>query len=115
MALFNSIIAQGLVDQDYVDNHTIGFEELKERASTRTPEWAEGITGVPAADIRKLAYEMATAQPVGIRMGVALERHYGGGHTIRAVTCIPALTGAWRHVGGGVTQFPSGSTPTSST
>ena len=38
-------------------------------------------------------------------MGVALERHYGGGQTIRAVTCIPALTGAWRHVGGGVTQF----------
>ncbi len=48
---------------------------------------------------------MATEQPVGIRMGVALERHYGGGQTIRAVTCIPALTGAWRHVGGGVTQF----------
>ncbi|MDP0971987.1 molybdopterin-dependent oxidoreductase, partial [Klebsiella pneumoniae] len=72
----------------------------------RTPEWAAEITGVPAEDIRKLAYEMATEQPVGIRMGVALERHYGGGQTIRAVTCIPALTGAWRHVGGGVTQFP---------
>ncbi len=40
MALINSIIAQGLVDQDYVDNHTVGFEELKERAARRTPEWA---------------------------------------------------------------------------
>ena len=39
-------------------------------------------------------------------MGVALERTYGGSQTIRAVTCIPALTGAWKHVGGGVTQFP---------
>lgn len=106
MALIHSIIAQGLVDQDYVENYTVGFEELKERASTRTPEWAEAITGVPAADIRKLAYELATEQPAGIRMGVALERHFGGGQTIRAVTCIPALTGAWRHVGGGVTQFP---------
>lgn len=106
MALINSIIAQGLVDEDYVAQHTIGFDELKSRASTRTPEWAEGITGVPAADIRKLAFELATEQPAAIRMGVALERHYGGGQTIRAVTCIPALTGAWRHVGGGVTQFP---------
>jgi anaerobic selenocysteine-containing dehydrogenase len=106
MALINSIIAQGLVDEDYVTQHTIGFDELKSRASTRTPEWAESITGVPAADIRKLAFELAAEQPAAIRMGVALERHYGGGQTIRAVTCIPALTGAWRHVGGGVTQFP---------
>ena len=105
MALINSIIDQGLVDEDYVA-HTLGFEELKSRASTRTPEWAESVTGVPAADIRKLAFELATEQPAAIRMGVALERHYGGGQTIRAVTCIPALTGAWRHVGGGVTQFP---------
>lgn len=106
MALINSIIEQGLVDQDYVDKYTIGFNELKERAGTRTPEWAEKITGIPAADIRKLARELATSQPAAIRIGVALERHYGGGQTIRAVSCIPALTGAWRHVGGGITQFP---------
>jgi anaerobic selenocysteine-containing dehydrogenase len=106
MALINSIIEQGLVDQDYVDNYTLGYPELKDRAKDRTPEWAEGITGVPAADIRKLAYELATSQPAAIRIGVALERSYGGGQTIRAVACLPALTGAWRHVGGGITQFP---------
>ncbi len=106
MALINSIIEQGLVDQDYVDKYTLGFAELKERAKDRTPEWAEAITGVSAADIRKLAYEMATSQPAAIRIGVALERSYGGGQTIRAVACLPALIGAWRHVGGGITQFP---------
>ena len=106
MALINSIIEQGLVDQDYVYNYTMGFEALKERASSRTPDWASEITGIAADDIRKLARELATAQPAAIRIGVALERHHGGGQTIRAVTCIPALTGAWRHVGGGITQFP---------
>ena len=106
MAIINSIIGQGLVDQDYVGKYTVGYKELAERARTRTPEWAEQVTGVPAGDIRKLARELATQQPAAIRMGVALERHYGGGQAIRAVTCIPALTGAWRHVGGGVTQFP---------
>ncbi len=106
MALINSIIDQGLVDMDYVEKYTEGFDALKERASTRTPEWAAEITGVPADDIRKLARELATQQPAAIRMGVALERHHGGGQTIRAVTSIPALTGAWRHVGGGITQFP---------
>lgn len=106
MAVIHSIIEQGLVDKDYVEKYTLGYRELAERAKDRTPEWAENITGVPAADIRKLAQELATQQPAAIRMGVALERHYGGSQAIRAVTCIPALTGAWRHVGGGVTQFP---------
>jgi len=106
MAIINSIIEQDLVDKDYVANYTEGYDDLAERAKQRTPEWAEEITGVAAADIRKLAKELATEQPAAIRMGVALERHYGGGQTIRAVTCIPALTGAWKHVGGGITQFP---------
>lgn len=43
MALINSIVGQGLVDQAYVDNYTKGFEDLKERARHRTPEWAEAI------------------------------------------------------------------------
>ena len=106
MAIINSIIEQGLVDKDYVDNYTVGYDELAERARDRTPEWAEAITGVAAEDIRQLAKDLATEQPAAIRMGVALERHHGGGQTIRAVTCIPGLTGAWRHVGGGITQFP---------
>lgn len=106
MAVINSIIDQDLVDEDYVENYTSGFDALKDRASERTPEWASEITGVPADDIRKLARELATEQPAAIRIGVALERHHGGGQTIRAVSSIPALTGAWRHVGGGITQFP---------
>jgi len=106
MAIINSIIEQGLVDKDYVDNYTVGYDELAERAKDRTPEWAAEITGVAAKDIRQLAKDLATEQPAAIRMGVALERHHGGGQTIRAVTCIPGLTGAWRHVGGGITQFP---------
>ncbi len=106
MAVINSIIEQDLTDKDYVANYTVGFDALAERAKDRTPEWAAEITGIPADDIRKFAKELATSQPAAIRMGVALERTYGGSQAIRAVTCIPALTGAWKHVGGGVTQFP---------
>ena len=106
MAMINVIIEEGLTDKDYVENYALGFDELTERAKTRTPEWAEKITGIPAEDIRTLAREYATTQPSVIRIGVALERTYGGGQTIRAVSCLPALTGAWRHVGGGALQFP---------
>lgn len=106
MAMINTIIEEGLADDDYVEKYTVGFEELSERASTRTPEWAEEITGIKAEEIRQLAREYATAQPAAIRIGVALERHAGGGQTIRAVCCLPGLVGAWRHVGGGILQMP---------
>jgi anaerobic selenocysteine-containing dehydrogenase len=105
MAMIHTIIEEGLVDQDYVKHYTVGFEELKQRAKTRTPEWAEAITGIPADIIRTLSREYATTPPAAIRLGVALERHRGGGQTIRAVSCLPALIGAWRHVGGGALQF----------
>jgi len=106
MAMMNVIIEEGLVDQDYVDNYTKGFSELAEKAKERTPEWAEEITGIKAEDIRKLAKEYASTQPSAIRIGVALEKSWGGSQAIRAVTSLPALTGAWRHVGGGILQFP---------
>lgn len=106
MAMMHVIIEEGLQDQDYVDNYTEGFAELAQRVKSRTPEWAAEITGLDADLIRQFAREYATSEPSAIRLGVALERNYGGGQAIRAVTCLPALTGAWRHVGGGATQFP---------
>jgi|TARA_B100000287_G_scaffold434769_1_gene500311 anaerobic selenocysteine-containing dehydrogenase len=106
LALINVIIKEELVDENYISKYTNGFDELKNHIQEKTPEWASQITGVSSDKIKKLAREIATQQPVGIRIGVALERHNGGGQTIRAVTCIPALTGAWKYVGGGITQFP---------
>ncbi len=106
MAIINHIIYNNLTDKEYIDKYTIGFEELKKHVANKTPQWAAKITGIHKESIEKLAHEISRNQPAAIRIGVALERHHGGGQTIRAVTCIPALTGAWRHVGGGMTQFP---------
>ncbi len=106
MALIHTLIEEDLIDREYVEAHTVGFDVLAARAAARSPEWAEGITGIPAADIRQLAREYARTQPAALRIGVALERHAGGGQTIRAVCCLPALTGAWRHVGGGILAMP---------
>ncbi|MBX9930938.1 MAG: molybdopterin-dependent oxidoreductase [Methylobacterium sp.] len=112
LGMMNVIIAEGLVDQDYVDRYTIGYEELKGRAAEYPPERVSEITGIPAEDIRTLAREYATARPSAIRQGVALERSHGGGQAIRAITCLPALVGAWRHVGGGTMEMPIWEFPT---
>jgi anaerobic selenocysteine-containing dehydrogenase len=106
LAMMHVIITEGLTDEAYVREHTVGYEELAERVREHTPEWASEQTGIPADDIRTLAREYATSQPSMIRIGVAIERHAGGGQTVRSIACLPALVGAWRKVGGGLLQLP---------
>jgi len=106
LAMIHVIIKENLVDRDYIDKHTVGYDELAERASTYTPEFAAQETGIPVEDIVKLAREYATTPPAAVRIGVAVERHAGGGQTVRAIACLPGLIGAWKHVGGGLLQLP---------
>ena len=106
LAMMHIIIAEGLVDRAYVDAHTIGYDELAERVKDYTPEFAAAETGIPVEDIYKLTREYASTPPAVIRIGVAVERHAGGGQTVRAIACLPALIGAWSHVGGGLQQLP---------
>jgi anaerobic selenocysteine-containing dehydrogenase len=106
LGMMNVIIQEGLVDDDYVGKYTLGYDELKARAAEFPVERVSEITGIPAADIVKLAREYATTPPAAIREGVAVERCPGGGDAVRAITCLPALIGAWRHVGGGAVEMP---------
>src|ERR1700719_4668471 len=106
LGMLNVIIQEGLLDYDYVEKYTLGYEELKARAAEFPLERVAEITGIPASDIVKLAREYATTPPAAIREGVAVERSPGGGGAVRAITCLPALIGAWRHVGGGAVEMP---------
>lgn len=106
LAMIHIIIKEGLVDRDYIGAHTVGFAELAERAEQYTPEFASEETGIPVEDIYQLTREYASSPPAVIRIGVAVERHAGGGQTVRSIACLPALIGAWRHVGGGLLQLP---------
>ena len=106
LGMINVIIAEDLVDHDYVENYTVGYEDLKERAAGFTPDKVAAITGISADDIRTLAREFATTQPSVIRMGVAIERNASGGNAVRAMSCLPGLVGSWRHCGGGILHMP---------
>ena len=102
LGMMNVIIAEDLIDAGYVADHTVGFDALRERAAQYPPDRVAAITALPADDVRRLAHEYATTQPSVIRVGVAVERHRSGGQAVRALVSLPALVGAWRHVGGGV-------------
>src|SRR5262249_17099194 len=106
LGMMNVIMGEGLVDRDYVDKYTVGYDELKARAAEFPPDKVAALTGVAAEDVRRLGREFATSQPSVIRMGVAIERHAGGGNTVRALSCLPALVGSWRHCGGGILHMP---------
>ena len=106
LGMINVIIAEDLVDYDYVAKYTVGYEELKARAAGFPPDRVSAITGIAEDDIRTLAREFATVQPSVIRMGVAIERNASGGNAVRALSCLPGLVGSWRHCGGGILHMP---------
>lgn len=106
LGMMNIIIQESLVDSDYVKRYTLGFDDLAKRASEFPPDRVCEITGVAQEDLVQLAREYATSQPSAIRLGVSLERSPGGGDALRAITALPALVGAWRHVGGGAVEMP---------
>ena len=106
LGMMNVIIAEDLYDHDYVENYTLGFDELKARAAEFPVERVAAITGLAVQDILTLSREYARAKVAAIREGVAVERSPGGGDAVRSITCLPALVGAWRHPGGGAVEMP---------
>ncbi|MCB0070925.1 MAG: molybdopterin-dependent oxidoreductase, partial [Caldilineaceae bacterium] len=108
LAMMHVIIADDLHDADYVARYTVGFDALAARVAEWTPARAAAITGVDAATIRELAHAYATTRPAAIRINYGMQRHRGGGMAVRTVACLPALVGAWRDVGGGITLSTSG-------
>lgn len=63
LAMSNVLINRGLYDAEYVAANSVGFDEWASAIADYTPEWAEGVTGIPAADIERLALEFAEAAP----------------------------------------------------
>jgi anaerobic selenocysteine-containing dehydrogenase len=106
LGMMHVIASENLVDTDYVEKYTVGYPELRQRVMEYPPARVSEITGIPVEDILTLAREYARTQPSVIRIGVAIERHAGGGQCVRAIACLPALVGAWRRPGGGLLQLP---------
>ena len=111
LALMHELIKNNWLDHDYITRHTLGWEQLRERALQWPPERAAEVCGVPAEQIRQLAKDYGTTQPAAIRLNYGMQRVRGGGNAVRAVACLPALTGAWRHRAGGMLLSSSGQFP----
>ncbi|WP_308924006.1 molybdopterin oxidoreductase family protein [Janthinobacterium sp. J1-1] len=115
LGLMHVLIAEDLVDHDYIDNHTLGYEQLKQRALEWTPERTAEVCGISVSEVADLAclYGQAcrSGDGVAIRANYGVQRVRGGGMAVRNIACLPALTGAWRHAAGGMQLSSSGSFP----
>ncbi|MCM3786102.1 molybdopterin oxidoreductase family protein [Neobacillus mesonae] len=108
LGMMHVLFERGMTDDAFLAQFTVGHEELREHVKDYTPERVSIITGVPAEDIVKLAEIYGQAEAGYIHIGNGLQHHDNGGMNVRAVACLPALTGAWTKRGGGAAKSNGG-------
>ncbi len=102
LGIMHVLFAEGSQDDDYLARYTLGADQLRERVKEYPPARAAAITGIPAERIVALAREYGRAKAAFVRINYGLQRHGGGAMAVRAIACLPAVTGHWRRPGGGV-------------
>jgi anaerobic selenocysteine-containing dehydrogenase len=103
LGMMHVLIAEDLLDHDYIARYTVGFEALKRRALDEyPPARVAQICGIGADEVIQLARDYGRTKPAGIRLNYGMQRHAGGGIAARTIACLPALVGAWRDPAGGI-------------
>jgi anaerobic selenocysteine-containing dehydrogenase len=102
LAIGHVICRDGLQDDLYIETRTTSADQYRAAVAGWGPERAAAETGVDARDIVDLAHLYATARPSAIRLGVGMQRSLGAGAALRAIQCLPALTGQWQWPAGGI-------------
>jgi anaerobic selenocysteine-containing dehydrogenase len=115
LSIMHELIVNDWLDHDYISKHTVGWPALKARALLWHPQRAAKVCGIPVAQIKSLAFDYGQSfvnnTPAAIRLNYGMQRVKGGGNATRAVACLPALIGAWKHPAGGLLLSSSGMFP----
>jgi anaerobic selenocysteine-containing dehydrogenase len=100
-AVMHVLFKEGYADRAYMAKYTAGADALEAHLASRDPAWAAGITGVSEREIIDFARLYGRTNRSYIRVGYGLSRSRNGAAQLFAVSCLPAVTGAWQHPGGG--------------
>lgn len=93
LGLTHIVIAEGLVDADYVTRRTTGFESVRRSVAAWWPERVQSVTGVAALTLRRLARRLATGSGTYILTGRGVEQHVDGTDTATAAINLALLLG----------------------
>ena len=108
LAMMHELIVNDWLDHEYLRDHVSGWEALREKALSWSPERAAQVCAITPEAIRSLARDWGTTAGAAIRLNYGMQRVRGGGNAVRLVALLPCLTGAWKHKGGGFLLSASG-------
>src|SRR5262249_58610173 len=94
LGLLNVLFAEGLHNEPWLEAHTIGWRDLRDRVASYPPERVAQITGIPTDTIVALARRIGTTRPFLVKIADGLQRHGNGGQTGPAIIRLPAGVGA---------------------
>ena len=110
LGMLHIIHRDGLADLEFINQHVQGYDQLVEQTLIDfTPEKASEICGISVERMTEFAHAYAKAKAPFIRLGSGLSRYGNGAMTCRAINALPAVVGAWQHLGGGLLSSASGS------
>ena len=89
LGLLHVVVGEGREDREFIAGHTLGWEAFRARILEFPPARVAAITGLPAESIVELGRRLAETRPTGIRIGIGLQRHGGGGMAVRTITLHP--------------------------
>jgi len=103
LGIMHILACEGWIDQPFITKNVQGFEQLRtEVLPDYTPDKVSQITGIEVGLIEEMAFQYGRARAPFIALGSGLCRYGNGAMTVRAITCLPALVGAWGKQGGGL-------------
>ena len=101
-AVIHVMFRDGTADRAYMEKYADDPAALEAHVAARGPDWAAEITGIAAAEIEKFATLYGSTDRALIRLGYGFSRSRNGASGLHAVSCLPAVSGAWKHRGGGL-------------
>jgi assimilatory nitrate reductase catalytic subunit len=104
-AVLHELIRHDWLDHDFIDAHTVGFDEAAGAVAEMTPKWAEPITGVPAARIEQAAEWWGTAATGMLLHARGIEQQSKGTENVLSAINIGLATGKFGKPGCGVTTI----------
>ncbi len=100
-AVMHVLFKEGYADRAYMAKYTDVPDELERHLESRTPAWAAAITGLDVEEIVAFAHLYGQTKRSFLRLGYGFSRSRNGAVQMHAASCLPAVTGAWQHRGGG--------------
>ncbi|MDE3230360.1 MAG: molybdopterin-dependent oxidoreductase, partial [Chloroflexota bacterium] len=108
LSLMQVIFSEGLHDEAWLEAHSVGWRDLRDRAASYPPARVAAITGVAEQTIIALARRIGSSTPTLLKFADGVQRHGNGGQTARALACLSAITGQIGLRGGGLAYSTSG-------